>query len=114
MLVRSRQTNPCVPAEGLRARMTVRKFNFPASDVVVGEEVHTQWKEFGYKGKLYHGIIEAMNDDGSFHVRFDDGDVDPKCPVKHITRENGATVPRVQGGCFTFCIMLCAPHTVRL
>lgn len=73
------------------------------ADVGVGEEVRAQWQGFGYKGKLYHGIIEAINDDGSFHVRFDDGDVDPACPAKYITRENGAAVPRVQGGCFTLC-----------
>ena len=103
MLARSRQANPGVQTEGLRARVPVRKFSFPAADVGVGEEVRAQWKGFGYKGKLYHGIIEAMNDDGSFHVRFDDGDVDTECPAKHITRENGAAVPRVHGGCFTLC-----------
>jgi len=94
--------------------MPVQKFNVPAAEVSVGEKVRAQWKDFHYKGKLFHGTIAAMNADGSFHVLFDDGDADQRCPAKHITRENGAAMPRVPGGRFIACIMQCPPRTVLL
>ena len=45
--------------------------------------------KFKGKGKLYPGEIRELNEDGTFRVDFDDGDVDKKVKLKVMKVEDG-------------------------
>jgi hypothetical protein len=52
----------------------------------VGEKVQVEWRKPG--GRLYPACVTATNGDGTFDVRFSDGD-DERVPVHRICNEDG-------------------------
>lgn len=51
--------------------ITISTSNTPSSTFTVGQKVESR---FGGKAKFYGGTIEAANSDGSYAVRYEDGD----------------------------------------
>lgn len=46
--------------------------------------------KFKGDGKYYPGVIGELNEDGTFRVNFDDGDVDKKVELKDISEDDGS------------------------
>ena len=56
-------------------------------DLKVGDPVEALWK---MGRKWYASKIMHINEDGTFHLRYEDGDEWEKVPVENIRRMNGS------------------------
>eukprot|EP00466_Bigelowiella_natans_P011210 jgi/Bigna1/87244/estExt_fgenesh1_pg.C_180068 len=65
------------PAADVTAARASKKALFSA-----GDRVKAYW--MGFPRKKYPGVIKKSNKDGTYHINFDDGDVDKRCPAEHI------------------------------
>lgn len=60
----------------------------------IGDQVKARFK----KGAWHRGEIMAINEDGTYYIKFDDEDVDERVKLEHLKRVPGKL----------FCFFLCS------
>jgi len=75
--------DPACPYADIESVVVPKKVVDPATvgKFKTGDKVHAKW----HNGSVYSGTVGVDNKDGTYEIKFDDGDHRPDCPFADIT-----------------------------